>query len=210
MKWYYAFEGQQVGPITTEQLKHLASLGTITPQTLVWREGFGEQWRPAAEAGIIFSAGHTGAENAAYVTDTWAWVYILGPFLANQVVFVWALLHSAFMVSNAVFNLFFSLLILALSISAFIADRSALRGGGYAPPTAWWWLFYPGYCWARRRVLGRGKVLMWVSIGLFLVGAAESAISYSQHLHMSKHQAVHAQSTTTSGENSDSDEQETL
>ncbi len=39
MEWYYAENGQQVGPITASDLEGLAHAGKVTPETLVWREG---------------------------------------------------------------------------------------------------------------------------------------------------------------------------
>lgn len=45
MQWYYAEEGKSVGPITEEQLKALATDGTISQETLVWRNGMAE-WLP--------------------------------------------------------------------------------------------------------------------------------------------------------------------
>lgn len=44
--WYYATaNGQQHGPLPAEQLRALVAAGTISPQTLVWREGQ-QQWQP--------------------------------------------------------------------------------------------------------------------------------------------------------------------
>jgi len=45
MQWYYAEEGKSVGPMTEEQLKGLAADGTISQDTLVWRNGMAE-WLP--------------------------------------------------------------------------------------------------------------------------------------------------------------------
>jgi len=45
MNWHYVENGQQRGPVTDEDLAALAKQGTITPETLVWREGL-EKWLP--------------------------------------------------------------------------------------------------------------------------------------------------------------------
>ena len=45
MDWYYAENGQQKGPVSEEEFNRLIAAGTITPDTLVWREGM-EQWQP--------------------------------------------------------------------------------------------------------------------------------------------------------------------
>jgi hypothetical protein len=47
MSWYYATGGQQFGPITDAELEQLVRGGTITAETLVWREGMTD-WQPYA------------------------------------------------------------------------------------------------------------------------------------------------------------------
>ena len=54
MDWYYSNEGSQVGPVSDEVLQGLVSAGTITPHTLVWRDGM-ENWQPFSS--IQFAAG---------------------------------------------------------------------------------------------------------------------------------------------------------
>jgi uncharacterized RDD family membrane protein YckC len=49
MNWHYAQNGQQVGPVTDEQLSQLFQAGKINQDTLVWREGMPD-WRPYQEA----------------------------------------------------------------------------------------------------------------------------------------------------------------
>jgi hypothetical protein len=45
MQWFYAINGNRLGPASPEQFAALVAAGTITEETLVWREGFGE-WEP--------------------------------------------------------------------------------------------------------------------------------------------------------------------
>lgn len=45
--WYYALAGEQKGPVTGAELTALAASGTVTPATLVWREGMAG-WEPYA------------------------------------------------------------------------------------------------------------------------------------------------------------------
>jgi uncharacterized membrane protein len=45
MNWYYADGTKQVGPLTDADFESLVRSGTITPETLVWREGF-PSWQP--------------------------------------------------------------------------------------------------------------------------------------------------------------------
>jgi uncharacterized RDD family membrane protein YckC len=48
MKWYYAEQGQRVGPVERELLDERIRDGTIQAATLVWRAGLSD-WRPAAD-----------------------------------------------------------------------------------------------------------------------------------------------------------------
>lgn len=45
MNWYYAEQGQQIGPVSEAQLDELARQGVVHPLTLVWAQGMGE-WQP--------------------------------------------------------------------------------------------------------------------------------------------------------------------
>lgn len=45
MQWFYAINGDRHGPASPEQLASLVADGTVTDETLVWREGFAE-WEP--------------------------------------------------------------------------------------------------------------------------------------------------------------------
>ena len=49
MKWYYAKDGQQIGPIEPAELANLVSSGLIQGSTLVWKEGM-PQWIPYQQA----------------------------------------------------------------------------------------------------------------------------------------------------------------
>ena len=42
-QWFYAKSGQQLGPVSSEQLKQLADSGQLQPSDLVWKDGMG-QW----------------------------------------------------------------------------------------------------------------------------------------------------------------------
>jgi len=45
MDWYYSSDGQQKGPVGEAELQRLVEQGTVTPATLVWREGMAG-WEP--------------------------------------------------------------------------------------------------------------------------------------------------------------------
>ena len=46
--WYYAKDGQQNGPVSTDEILRLVGTGSIGPRDLVWREGMVE-WKAAGE-----------------------------------------------------------------------------------------------------------------------------------------------------------------
>jgi len=46
--WYYGRDGRQEGPITDEQLRAMASNGSLRREDLVWRDGMAD-WQPAGQ-----------------------------------------------------------------------------------------------------------------------------------------------------------------
>lgn len=50
MSWYYAIDGKQMGPVSETEFEASLKAGTITDETLVWREGF-PQWTKYSEVG---------------------------------------------------------------------------------------------------------------------------------------------------------------
>jgi uncharacterized RDD family membrane protein YckC len=48
MNWFYAYEGQSLGPVDDSELAHLAVTGRINASTLVWNNGLPD-WRPYGE-----------------------------------------------------------------------------------------------------------------------------------------------------------------
>ena len=51
--WYYARDDEQLGPISTADLRQLAAAGKLAPEDFVWKEGM-EQWAPASELQGLF------------------------------------------------------------------------------------------------------------------------------------------------------------
>jgi len=54
-QWYYAHQGQQSGPVSTEQLKQLAASGQIQASDLLWKQGMAA-WAAASTVEGVFSA----------------------------------------------------------------------------------------------------------------------------------------------------------
>lgn len=55
-EWMYFVDGQQHGPVSSQELRQLAAAGKLSPTDLVWREGLAD-WAPAAKLKGLFSAG---------------------------------------------------------------------------------------------------------------------------------------------------------
>lgn len=76
MNWFYAYQGQQVGPVSETELNRLAATGTITPETLVWHDGlpawklWGELRPPDAAPPVLTADGRRCGEcGRAFVAD---------------------------------------------------------------------------------------------------------------------------------------------
>src|SRR5262245_49828510 len=52
-QWYYAKNGQQLGPVSTEVLTRMTGAGQVQPTGLVWREGM-PNWAPARSVRGLF------------------------------------------------------------------------------------------------------------------------------------------------------------
>jgi hypothetical protein len=52
-QWYYAQQGQRRGPVSKDQLKNLASSGTLTLTDLVWKKGMAK-WQAASVVEGLF------------------------------------------------------------------------------------------------------------------------------------------------------------
>lgn len=51
--WYYAHDQQQMGPVSSAELKRLAAAGQLAVDDLVWREGM-DEWAPAGRVKGLF------------------------------------------------------------------------------------------------------------------------------------------------------------
>ena len=54
-EWYYASNGQQMGPISALELRGLAASGGLKPSDLVWTDGM-SSWTPARATRGLFPA----------------------------------------------------------------------------------------------------------------------------------------------------------
>jgi len=63
VEWYYARENNQMGPVSSVELKRLADVGELLPEDLVWREGMTE-WSVARNVRGLFESENKGGESA--------------------------------------------------------------------------------------------------------------------------------------------------
>lgn len=65
-QWYYAQDQKQLGPVTWEKLRELASSGALEKNDMVWRDGMAE-WQKAAAVEGLFAKTAVSANVAAGV-----------------------------------------------------------------------------------------------------------------------------------------------
>ena len=68
-QWYYSQQGQQFGPMSTLQIKKLATAGELQPSDLLWKEGL-ESWIPANRLKGLFDAETLDDESLGLQTST--------------------------------------------------------------------------------------------------------------------------------------------
>jgi hypothetical protein len=52
-EWYYTTNKQQMGPVSWDELRQLASRGLLKPNDLVWSEGMGEWAKAVRQSGLF-------------------------------------------------------------------------------------------------------------------------------------------------------------
>jgi uncharacterized RDD family membrane protein YckC len=62
MHWYYAIDGQQLGPVEEPEFERLVSIGVISSQTLVWRNGM-SNWQPYGDVFVAAGAATHGGQS---------------------------------------------------------------------------------------------------------------------------------------------------
>jgi hypothetical protein len=67
VQWYYARNDQQFGPVSAAELKQLADAGRLSPDDLLWREGW-ESWNTAVNLRGLFAQSATPAASTPQTT----------------------------------------------------------------------------------------------------------------------------------------------
>lgn len=212
MEWFYENNGQQVGPVSREEILRLIMQQRIKPETLVWTSEFGEAWRPASAAGLVSPL--TGLLRLSTgISEHWAWVLLVGPWLIQRLTLLILDWRQVPYSEQAGPSSIVAIMSLVLFFTAFTLDRNSIRENGQTPPGFWWWMFLPGYFWRRRQIVGRGLSLLLVSLVLFAANVTEKIYQLPQmkaelqHQQEQMHQSAPSNPPASSGQD---DEQEEL
>jgi hypothetical protein len=54
--WHYSQNGQRVGPVSEEALRHAAASGTLLPTDLVWKQGMADWAQAGRLKGLVFAS----------------------------------------------------------------------------------------------------------------------------------------------------------
>jgi uncharacterized RDD family membrane protein YckC len=66
MDWYYAVDGQRLGPVDATEFRRLIAEGAVRPDTLVWRQGM-RDWAPYGTTGGIETLAEAAPPDASHV-----------------------------------------------------------------------------------------------------------------------------------------------
>jgi hypothetical protein len=154
--WYYAQQGNRVGPVSREDIERLVREGKVTADTSVW-SGEGE-WRPAREDQTL---GHLFRQPIDVTTplvgkktdDRLAWGIAASPLA--DVVLGW--------ITGGVSSLFVWLACIVLAIK----DEKRLKASGHQAASHWWILLVPVYLWKRAVALKQSKKIFWYWVAAF-------------------------------------------
>lgn len=79
--WFYTSNGAKNGPVDTEALKTLFSEGSVTYETLVWRNGFGANWKKMGDVEEFSDTNQPPPVPISAMNNTWIWTLALVPVL---------------------------------------------------------------------------------------------------------------------------------
>lgn len=163
--WYYAFNGEQVGPVGIEEIKSLIAVGTITSHTHVWN-GTGD-WRAAHAVDVLASLFAQDKSNVppplhgTVIDNRYVWAVVAVPIVGTVI---------EILAGTGLWWLF-----LAANIVCCILDEKKLKAAGHHAPDNWMAFIVPVYLWKRAELLGHKKHYFWGWIAAFAVSILMSA-----------------------------------
>jgi hypothetical protein len=83
--WFYEVNGGRVGPVPAGTIEDLLRRGTLSYDTLVWTEKFGQFWKPISETEFAAAAGVVPPLPPSHVNNTYAWLLALIPIIGALV-----------------------------------------------------------------------------------------------------------------------------
>lgn len=154
--WYYAKRGEQVGPISLQEMQALVGSGMISTATKVWNgEGDWQSAKDTELAGLFTPA-------AANVPPP-----LSGTDIDNR--YIWAVV--AVPVVGVIIELVAGMelvwLYIAANIACCVLDEHKLNAAGHKSPTNWMVFLVPVYLWKRAELLGQKKHYFWAWIAAF-------------------------------------------
>jgi uncharacterized RDD family membrane protein YckC len=172
--WYYVdANGQQVGPVSADEIRAALQSGAATNASLAWRDGLAN-WQPisalAAELGIAAAAASTVAAPAAELPSAWKQSAEANPYRAPEAESSEGFFENTTDIVYAGFwkrwaALFLDQLIIGLPLSIaffFISFTVAMSSGGQ--PSATTTIF-----------LQLGFYAVWLSVAFFYYASLESS-----------------------------------
>ncbi|WP_163833395.1 DUF4339 domain-containing protein [Spartinivicinus ruber] len=153
-QWHYAVNGEQIGPVSIDDIKVAVNAGKITTSTKVWN-GKGD-WKPAKETrlfDILKSADPAIPPPLASedVANNFIWILIVVPILGVTIDFIIG--------TVLIFPSFIANTILC------IMDIRKLKAAGYIAPNHWTVFIVPVYIWKRATLLNhkRNYFYSWIA-----------------------------------------------
>lgn len=161
-RWFYEIKGRQTGPVTTDVIRELLHQGTVSHETLVWNETFGQSWKPIRDTDIIISGKDTPPPlPATHVNNTFAWLLVLVPVVG-------AFGEKAvgdLGVRPPLGALFLAYAVVNTAIA--LVDAKHIAGSGRNTNNislgVWFWLI-PAYLFQRARALRQSFAYFWAWI----------------------------------------------
>ncbi len=161
MNWYYGLRGQQVGPMSWNEMVNLVRAGTLAPDTPVWN-GEGD-WRPASQSNLaqVFTATRPMGPPpllGQHVDNTFVWAIVPVPLVAVVI--------EAFDPSAQTLSL---VVTVGLNILLAVLDGKRVQAAGHAAPPASWAMLIPVYLWKRATLVKQSRVNFAAWCGAFVL-----------------------------------------
>ncbi len=152
-RWFYAFNGQTVGPIPQSELLWLLNSGTISPQTPVVKEDT-PNWVPVSSVFVV--ANNVSTVPTGKISNTLVWIVAFIPILS-------IILQIIGLDNTSYLSL--------VTLGFCFADLRKLKKAGYTLKyqTLWAWLFTPVYLFRRAKLLNQKytyAIILSVSLAL--------------------------------------------